>query len=319
MRWDRTITIGLFWLRAPSRAGSDRVLPILMYHSVSPDPEAGVAPYYRLCTSPARFQAHMEELKARGYVGVTLSEGLEWLSRATHPGVETEMRRPVAITFDDGFQDVYASAWPILRRVGFRATVYLPTAFIGERRRTFQPRGASGGVGVVGRPCLTWSEVKELAAAGIEMGGHTVTHPELPGLSWPEIEQETRQCKDTLEQQLGTPVRSFAHPYAFPQERPDYVARITDMLQAAGYDSAVTTRVGRVRRTSNWFVLCRLPVNDADDPTLLTAKLAGAYDWVGTIQRFLRFLKFRLRGPARATAAAVPKPTNPFVAPPNRG
>lgn len=319
LRWDRTITLALYRLCLSGRPGPDRVLPILMYHSVSPDAEPGVAAYYRLCTSPTRFEAHMEALKARGYVGVTLSEGLQWLNTGTLAWPDARPAQPVAITFDDGFQDLYTAAWPVLQRLGFRATAYLPTAFIGETRRTFQPRGASGGVGVVGRPCLTWSEVKELAAAGIEMGGHTVTHPELPRLSWPEIEQEIRQCKDTLDQQLGTPVRSFAHPYAFPQERPDYVARITELLQAAGFDSAVTTRVGRVRRTTHRLVLCRLPVNDADDPTLLAAKLTGAYDWVGTVQRFVRFLKLRFRGPAPATAAAAPKATNPFVAPPNRG
>ncbi len=319
MRWDRTITLGLFWLRAPSRAGSDRILPILMYHSVSPDPEAGVAAYFRLCTSPARFQMHMEELKALGCVGVTLSEGLAWLSRATHPGMDTEMRQPVAITFDDGFQDVYATAWPILRGVGFRATVYLPTAFIGERRRTFQPRGASGGVGVVGRPCLTWSEVKELAAAGWEMGGHTVTHPELPRLSWPEIEREVRQCKDTIEERLGLPIRSFAHPYAFPQERPDYVARVMSLLQAAGYDSAVTTRVGCVRRATNRFALRRLPVNDADDPALFRAKLAGAYDWVGAAQWFVRWLRRHRSMSPGARTAPLPTHQRPSVPPPNRG
>lgn len=289
-----------------------------MYHSVSPDAEPGVAPYYRLCTNPMRFEAHMEALKVGGYVSITLSEGLQWLNCDTSSRAEAEKPRPVVITFDDGFQDVYATAWPVLRRLGFRATVYLPTAFIGETRRTFQPRGASGGVGVVGRPCLTWSEVKELATAGIEMGGHTVTHPELPRLTWPEIEHEIRQCKDTLEQQLGMPVRSFAHPYAFPQERPDYVARITGMLQAAGYDSAVTTRVGRVWRTTNRFVLCRLPVNDADDPNLLGAKLSGAYDWMGTVQWIVRWLKYHMRRHSHATAASLPEHPTPST-PPNLG
>lgn len=299
MRWDRWLT--LFLVRPCYRRTrpSARVLPVLMYHSISPDPEPGVPAYYRLCTHPARFAAQMEWLKEHGYRGVTLSEGLAWLHTEGTPDSSVPSQPPVAITFDDGFQDFHTSAFPVLQRLGFRATMYLATGFIGDDRRTFQPRGTSTVPGVAGRPCLTWPEIAELAAAGIEFGAHTVTHPELPGLPWPEIEREVKVSKDTIEQRLSRPVRSFAHPYAFPSERRDYADRLGELLAAQGFASAVTTRIGRVRTATPPLRLPRLPVNSGDDAALFASKLAGAYDWVGglqTLSRRLRIIKSRLMG-----------------------
>jgi peptidoglycan/xylan/chitin deacetylase (PgdA/CDA1 family) len=270
---------------------TEHVLPVLMYHSISDDPEPGVLDYYRLCTSPARFAEQMRWLQDNGFRGVTLSEGLAWLNREVDASRTVAEPRPVALTFDDGFQDFYEWAFPVLQRHGFRATVYLPTVFIGTSRLRFQPHGGSTLPGVLGRPCLTWDEVAELAVAGMEMGGHTVTHPVLPRLDWFEIEREVRLCKDQIEQRLGTPVRSFAHPYAFPIEQRDYVKRLSDLLQAAGYSSGVTTRVGRARPGMSPFVLCRLPVSEVDDRPLLEAKMKGDYDWLGRVQQLWRSLR----------------------------
>ena len=269
MRLDRFITLHiarpLLSLRRPTKAR----LPILMYHSIANDPEIGRSGYYKVCTTPTRFAEHMTWLAKNGYEGVTLGTGVAWLnSPQTGNG-----RKPVAITFDDGFRDFYTEAFPILQRHRFHATMYLPTGFIGDERQSFQSRD-----------CLTWSEVSELHSAGIEFGSHTVTHPKLIEADWPQIGAELRDSKAAIEQRLRSTVTAFAYPYAFPQAQRDFVPRFCQTLKKAGYESCATTEVGRVRPGDSLLSLKRLPINEADDAPLLRAKLEGAYDWLAIPQ-----------------------------------
>jgi peptidoglycan/xylan/chitin deacetylase (PgdA/CDA1 family) len=265
-RFDRVGTLVVNQLRGrSSRAGE--AIPVLMYHSISDDPEPGVSPYYRLATTPARFVAQMQCLRDNGYTVVDLQEALARVSS------ERRDARIAVVTFDDGFEDFRTHAWPALAAHGFTATVFLPTSFIGDTRRSFK-----------GRPCLTWNEVRELYAAGIRFGSHTVTHSKLYDLSWPAIRTELVESRAALEQELAGPIRTFAYPYAFPQEDREFVSRFVGELAGAGYAAGVTTAIGRATPASNPFRIERLPVNDCDDEPLFVAKLAGSYDWVGRLQ-----------------------------------
>lgn len=273
---------------------SERVLPVLMYHSISDTSETVLHPYYRLCTSPARFAQQMRWLQLAGYRGVTVREGLTWLS-ATNTRTETCRTEPtpVALTFDDGFHDFYTAAWPVLREHGFKATVYLPTGFIGNTPLVFNPDALQR---PAGRRCLSWAEVRELHAAGVEFGSHTVTHPELRRLPWETVEAELRNSKAEIEFHIGTPICSFAYPYAFPQEDVAYVRRYTTLLRALGYTNAVTTKIARVRNRDCALTMGRLPVNSEDDRALFVAKIDGHYDWLSIPQTLFRKFKYIKRG-----------------------
>lgn len=259
-------------------------IPILMYHSVAEDAEPGVSPYYRLTTTPARFASHMHWLRRKGYTVVDLETAVHRSSTKSANG-----DRLVVVTFDDGFLDFKTGAWPVLFELGFTATVFLPTSFIGRERRSFK-----------GRPCLTWSEVRELHGLGVQFGSHTVTHPKLYDLSWSAIRSELVDSRVALEQELTAPVRTFAYPYAFPQEDAEFARRFNEELAQAGYVTGVTTAIGRMTASSDPLLLRRLPVNDCDDERLFAAKMAGAYDWVGRVQFATRQVKrWRVRQETR--------------------
>lgn len=256
-------------------AGLIRAKPgisILMYHSVSDDAEPGVGSYYRVTTSPARFADHMRWLHERGYAVIDLPRALKLLATGALDG-----ERSIVITFDDGFRDFYTHAGPVLAQFGFTATMFLPTQFIGHTARSFK-----------GRNCLTWREVRELRDAGMTFGSHTVTHPKLHGLGWTEIRRQLADSRATIEAELQAPVETFAYPYAFPQEDRGFVARFRSELAQQGYLGCVTTVIGRVGAGSDPLCLERLPVNQADDEALFTAKLSGAYDWLGSLQYIVR-------------------------------
>lgn len=276
MRFDRCLTLSLFQPLGGVCLGA-RVerLPILMYHSISDDGEEGIHPYYRVATHPRRFAEQMQWVADLGCAGVSLEEALPQLSRG-----DFGKRQLVVLTFDDGFRDFYTAAWPVLKRHGFTATMYLPTAFVAAPRMSFH-----------GKECLTWGEVRELRAQGIRFGSHTVNHPKLHELPWNEIERELMLSKLRIEQEIEEDIVSFAYPYAFPREDRRFTEPFVDVLRRRGYRNCVTTLVGRVPAGGDPFHLPRLPVNSCDDKALLTAKLEGAYDWMSGVQSCFRHLK----------------------------
>jgi peptidoglycan/xylan/chitin deacetylase (PgdA/CDA1 family) len=271
MRFDRELTLTVFQSLSASDTG---LLPVLMYHSINEDAEVGVSPYYRTTTSPQQFSLQMQWLTELGYIGVSLEEAL------TRKDESASGLRLAAITFDDGFRDFHTSAWPIMKKHKFTATMYLPTAFISDPRKSWS-----------GRECLTWNEVRNLSREGVRFGSHTVSHPALYNIAWEEIERELTESKLHLEQELGENVASFAYPFAFPQEDREFTRRFTAMARGCGYRTCVTTVVGRYRHGDGDFLVKRLPVNECDDRALFGAKLAGAYDWMAGPQSFVRRLK----------------------------
>ena len=279
MSLDRLLTLYLFrpLITLRNNADSARALPILMYHSLSDDPEADKANYFKVCTHPERFSQHMDFLHQNGFQGVTLQEGLERLDSS-----EGSSKQAVAITFDDGFRDFYTEAYPVLQKHRFSATMYLPTAYIGDTTKSFK-----------GKECLNWNEVHELDNAGIEFGSHTVNHPKLVELSKTEIHTELSESKQRIENELGKPTHSFAYPYAYPQQDTEFSRHFTSVLEQCGYDNCVTTAIGTARHSHNRFQLKRLPANSADDKPLLAAKLTGAYNWLATFQRLKKLIRNR--------------------------
>jgi peptidoglycan/xylan/chitin deacetylase (PgdA/CDA1 family) len=277
MRLDRIVTVTAFRAAGGLTKNNGAVpLPVLMYHSISATPETA-HPYYQTSTHPLVFAEHMRVLESWGYRGVSLSEGLQAVVNGCR---QRDARRPVAITFDDGFRDFADEALPVLQRHGFRATMYLPTDYIAHERRRFK-----------NRECLTWGEVSELHNAGFEFGSHTASHPRLVDLSWEQVRRELAYSKAAIEDRLGAAVSAFAYPYAFPSQKRHFTERLIACLKESGYRSAVTTLIGQVNVNDDAFCLKRIPVNSCDDEAFLCAKLRGFYNWMGRPQLVAKYLK----------------------------
>jgi peptidoglycan/xylan/chitin deacetylase (PgdA/CDA1 family) len=275
LRLDRLATLYLVLPLVRHASGREPSIPILMYHSITDEDESKVHAYYRTITSPNVFADQMACLHGHGYSTCSLTQALDYLRSGKHAAT-----KPVVITFGDGYSDFYRQASPVLSRYGFSATVFLPTAYIGDRPLQFK-----------GKDCLTWAEVQELGKYGMLFGSHTVTHPQLHGLSAHAIDEKIVNSKKTIEEKLGCAVESFAYPFAFPQTETEFTPDAARF--AASGRVPQWAIVGRADRSSDPFFIERLPINSCDDAALFNAKLAGAHDWISKSQYVAKMAKIR--------------------------
>jgi peptidoglycan/xylan/chitin deacetylase (PgdA/CDA1 family) len=202
----------LNWNPATPKGVTTNFPPVLAYHLVDQRFDAGIA-----WTTPARFEKQIAWLAAAGYRALSLSEYLR------HHPVENE--KCVAITFDDGYRSLMQYALPILVRYHFHATVFAIAGYIGHANswdvKFFLRRF----------PHLDWNELRELMAAGWEIGSHSLNHDYLPALAATELRCDLFDSKKILEDNLQAPILHVSLPFGRGN------ARVYQMASAAGYDS----------------------------------------------------------------------------------
>jgi peptidoglycan/xylan/chitin deacetylase (PgdA/CDA1 family) len=247
-------------------------VPILTYHSISENLFGKLHPYHQINTPVSVFAMQMKWLRQAGYRTISLSD--------LPGGFETgqDLSKKFVLTFDDGYQDFYTEAFPLLSQCGFSATVFLAT----DRIRDTAVR-------IEGADYLTWTEVRELHSQGITFGSHSVTHADLRSLVPEQIDYELGYSKETIEQKIGASVDSFSYPFALPEEDGDFIRYLADTLENVGYLNGVSSTIGRAMPKDARFFLPRLSVNSWDDVELLRAKVEGGYDWLHWPQWFYKF------------------------------
>jgi peptidoglycan/xylan/chitin deacetylase (PgdA/CDA1 family) len=203
------------------------IMPILLYHHVS-DKIGG-----RYSIPVQTFREQMETLKKAGYTTISISQAAEAIrSGGTLPA------QPIAITFDDGYVDTYENAFPILREQGYTATVYIITGTIGTK---------------LSYGYMQAEALKALAAAGWEIGSHSVSHNDLMKTKL-GAGNEMKQSKKTLEELLGTKVRSFSYPFGLANPS------LKELAAQSGYDSAVGIDVLNTHTARQLYFLSRREV-----------------------------------------------------------
>ncbi|HTK11593.1 MAG TPA: polysaccharide deacetylase family protein [Ktedonobacteraceae bacterium] len=217
-------------------------VPILMYHSVS---YASNPRFKQFAVTPAAFTEQMAYLSRHNYTPITVTQ----LADAYTQNGLTLPERPVVLTFDDGFADFLANALPVLQTYHFTATLYITTAFIDGTSRWLQHEGEAS------RPMLSWQDVSEIAASGIECGAHTHTHPQLDTLTASRAKNEIEQSKKLLEDHLGQEVASFAYPYGY------FTAHVRQQVREAGFRSACAVKHAMSTQNDHPFSLARVMVS----------------------------------------------------------
>jgi peptidoglycan/xylan/chitin deacetylase (PgdA/CDA1 family) len=218
-------------------------VPVLMYHAVAAAPSPAT---HRLSVHPAAFEAQLDFLGENGFTPMTFCG----LARALRHGGELP-ERPVVLTFDDGYADFHREALPRLQARGWPATVFVTTGWVADAaERAGRPLDAT----------LSWSQIGELAAAGIEIGAHSHSHPQLDQLSAATLARELRDSRALLEDRLARTVSTLAYPFGYSS------ARVRRAVQAAGYDAAAAVRNTRARPSADLLAVPRLTVRRSTTP-----------------------------------------------------
>jgi peptidoglycan/xylan/chitin deacetylase (PgdA/CDA1 family) len=230
---------------APARA-SVRV-PVLMFHRVASEATVTNAVSADLTVTPARFAAQMDWLARNGYRPISQTT----LFRALYEGGPLP-RRPVVLTFDDGYVDAVDTIQPILARHGWPATFAVIT-------------GRAGAAAF-----LTWSQIRALDRDGMDIASHSVDHVDLAGAGAADLQRELAGSRRALEAHLGHPVYWFVYPAG------SYDAAAEQAARAAGYLLAYTTDPGSLITADGAMAEPRVRVHGADTVADFAAAVRGA-------------------------------------------
>jgi peptidoglycan/xylan/chitin deacetylase (PgdA/CDA1 family) len=259
------------------------VIPILLYHSLSREPERWIARY---AVSPATFAHHVDLIANSGRTAMTVSD----LCAALR-GLRPLPPRPIAVTFDDGFAD-FADAATVLATHHIPSTLYVTTGALSGRGH--RPPDMA----IPPAPMLDWSQLAELSELNVEIGAHSHTHRQLDTMRSTAVADEIRRSKDMLEDALGRDVPSFAYPHGF------HCGRIRRVVKAMGHTSACAVMNALSSESDHIFSLARLMVGATTTPQQLTAWLAGGGARVAPYPERLRTTMWRLYRRARGSRSA---------------
>ncbi|MFO1146984.1 MAG: polysaccharide deacetylase family protein [Alsobacter sp.] len=203
--------------------GDGRKVPILMYHRVADVGDPALARYR---VSPQDFQAQMGWLKAHGFTPLSLDD----LSRLQRSERDVPAR-PVLITFDDGYLDFYDHAWAVLKEMSFSSVMFIVPGKVGQVSDWDVALGRS-------EPLMTWGQIADIAASGVSIGSHSMTHRRFSRLSLAEAQAEMWDSAAIIEDKLGRLPLAFCYPYGV------YDRMVERLLPVLGYQAAFTCDPG---------------------------------------------------------------------------
>lgn len=232
---------------------NDIKLPILMYHNINDEYKSHNT---NVEMSSQDFKDQMLALKENGYTAILFKDYINYLKFGTELP-----EKPILITFDDGYLNNYTIAFPILKELGMKATIFVVT-------------GRMGVDGMVTYPHFTWEQARTMYESGvIDIQSHTHYHSELINLSKNDLILELRKSKYLIEKNLGSKVNVLAYPYGYSSDTVRNEARI------AGYEVCVeiNDKIPKFNsEESNPFKLCRITAYGGVSGEKLIKTIEGA-------------------------------------------
>lgn len=225
--------------------GVSTTIPVLMYHyiRVNPDPKDSVG--YNLSVTPNNFDAQMNYLSTHGYHSISLDELAAILNGSSHLPTKT-----IVITLDDGYEDAFTQAYPILKKHGLKAADFIITGFVG------------------GPTYLNWDQINEMKNSGVfSFGSHTITHRTVTSLNDKTLKNELDESKNILQSKLSLTINWFAYPYGVVDQR------TSEAVKLAGFVGAFGTNKGSYLSTDRMFTLPRIRIGGSDSVSTLAGKL----------------------------------------------
>jgi peptidoglycan/xylan/chitin deacetylase (PgdA/CDA1 family) len=234
-------------MTAPALPAATARVPILMYHHIADAPPSADAVRRDLSVGPAAFAQQMSYLQANGYQTIDLAMLVDHLL-AGRP----LPAKAIVLTFDDGYEDNYSNAYPILRRFGFGGAFFVLTDLVGQAGYA------------------SWDNLIEMSRNGMDIEAHGRTHNDLAISSAEDTTWQVAGSRAILEEKLGQRVRF----YCYPSGR--YTAQTIAILRDNGYTAAVTIAYGVSHKASGLFELDRIRVRGTDSLDDFAAKVAAA-------------------------------------------
>ncbi|MBI2020632.1 polysaccharide deacetylase family protein [Candidatus Daviesbacteria bacterium] len=229
----------------PVHSGRQFRVPILLYHYIGNNPNPEDQARDNLSVTPDKFDEQMGYLQTSGFTPITLDTLAAGLfGKAELP------TKPIVITFDDGYIDLYYNAFPILKKYQFRAVAFVPTGLVGT---TYY---------------ASWEQLDEMQRSGLlAIESHSITHQDLTALSKDQRIKELSESKKILETRYGGPVNFIAYPYGFSNQQ------VWQDARSLGYVGGLGTWYSNIVSEGVIYNMPRIKIPGSDDINTFASRL----------------------------------------------
>lgn len=238
-------------------------IPVIMYHKVVNDEsEGGVHGTY---ITAEKFDKHMKYLKENNYEPITFKE----LLKLNYRNRFNNGKKYIILTFDDGYEDNYKIAFPILKKYQFKCIIYLVSHLNYNKWDVEVPENPEKEFAL-----MSWDMIKEMQEYGIEFGGHTMTHQKLAHIPFEQAKEEITKSTEFLEEKLGEKLVCFAYPYG------DLNEEVKEFVRECGYSFAVATDSGDLSFSEDLFQIRRIGIFPTNNMLSFKRKVQGNYNFI---------------------------------------